>query len=131
MLTSFFVLYFILDCSRVYVDMYRTNRKQLRDSEAEHERTVIALGAKSEFLATISHELRTPLTSIKGALDLINARSFGPLPEKYLKVFGIAQKNADRLTSLINELLDLQRMELGKWRTKCKPWMWRSWYCSA
>lgn len=112
--TSVFVLYFIIDCSRIYLGFYQDNRSQLEKLQKEHEITKVALNAKSEFLATISHELRTPLTSIKGSLDLISSGALSTSSESYQRVLNIAQRNSERLNALINELLDLQRMESGK-----------------
>ncbi len=70
--------------------------------------------AKSEFLATMSHELRTPLTSIQGALGLILGGVAGQLPEKAAALIEIAHRNGDRLVRLINEILDIQKIEAGK-----------------
>ncbi|MDP3340167.1 histidine kinase N-terminal 7TM domain-containing protein [Frigidibacter sp.] len=69
--------------------------------------------AKSQFLAVVSHELRTPLTSIKGALDLLNNSVTGELPEATRRIVQIAANNSKRLTTLIEDLLDLQQIEQG------------------
>jgi len=69
---------------------------------------------KNEFVATISHELRTPLTSIKGALGLIDSGAIGEIPDKALRLIGIALKNSDQLMHLINDILDLEKIESGK-----------------
>ena len=68
---------------------------------------------KSEFVATVSHELRTPLTSIRGALGLIAGGHFGKLAEKGERMLDIALKNTDRLVRLINDILDIERIESG------------------
>lgn len=112
--TSLFVLYFILDCSTIGLRYYRTNRSQLVQLRIENQRARDALASKTEFLSTISHELRTPLTSIRASLDMALAGAFGPMPEKSSQVLGIAQRNATRLSKLIDELLDLQKIEVGK-----------------
>lgn len=112
--TSLFVLYFIVDCSVVGLRYYRTNSRQLAQLTVENNRAKAALAAKTEFLSTVSHELRTPLTSIRASLDMALAGAFGPLPDKSAGVLGIAQRNAHRLGVLIDELLDLQKMEVGK-----------------
>jgi len=78
---------------------------------SEHK---IAEKAKSEFVSTVSHELRTPLTSIKGALGLIEAGVGGELPEKVSKLVTLASKNSDRLMLLINDLLDIEKMQSGQ-----------------
>lgn len=67
--------------------------------------------AKSEFLSIASHELRTPLTSIKGSLSLLNSGVVGQFNEAALNLMNIALNETDRLIRLINELLDLAKIE--------------------
>jgi len=69
---------------------------------------------KSEFVSTVSHELRTPLTSIRGALGLLSSGLLGPIAEKGQRMLEIAVTNTDRLVRLINDILDLERIESGK-----------------
>ena len=69
---------------------------------------------KSDFVSIVSHELRTPLTSISGALGLVAGGATGPLPAKAQALMTIARSNCDRLTRLINDILDLERIEAGK-----------------
>jgi PAS domain S-box-containing protein len=69
---------------------------------------------KAEFLSTISHELRTPLTSIKGYADLLLAGEAGPLSPTQEEFLGIISRNADRLSQLVNDLLDIERLESGE-----------------
>ncbi len=69
---------------------------------------------KSEFVSTVSHELRTPLTSIKGALGLLRSASLDGLPEHASKMLDIAYSNCDRLSLLINDILDMEKIEAGK-----------------
>ncbi len=69
---------------------------------------------RSEFVSTVSHELRTPLTSIMGALGLMRSRVVGPLSEKAQQLATIAYDNCDRLVRLINDLLEVEKMEAGK-----------------
>jgi len=66
---------------------------------------------KNEFISTISHELRTPLTSILGSLQLIKGGAVGELPEQANKLVDIACKNTDRLLSLINDILDFEKIK--------------------
>ena len=77
------------------------------------ERKVIER-AKNEFIATVSHELRTPLTSIKGALGLAMSGAVGEMPEKMGGVVSMAATSCDRLVVLINDILDLEKIEAGK-----------------
>jgi PAS domain S-box-containing protein len=69
---------------------------------------------KRELTATVSHELRTPLTSIAGAISLLNGGAVGPLPEAARNLVAIADKNAQRLRVLIDDLLDMERLLAGK-----------------
>ncbi|MHA7815407.1 MAG: GAF domain-containing sensor histidine kinase [Pseudohaliea sp.] len=71
---------------------------------------------KSEFVATVSHELRTPLTSITGALGLLAGRSQGELPEPMRQLVDTAYRNGQRLSHLINDLLDFEKISAGKLR---------------
>ncbi|MDQ2088795.1 sensor histidine kinase [Marimonas arenosa] len=109
--TVIFVMYFIIDISRVFLAMYRRNLRHLRQIESEHSKTLEAYQVKSRFVSTVSHELRTPLTSIKGSIDLINTGALGDVPEGYAKLLDIAGRNSERLERLINDVLDVQRME--------------------
>lgn len=68
---------------------------------------------KNEFISTVSHELRTPLTSIRGALGLLTLDSQSRKNEKTANLLRIALTNSDRLMSLINDILDLERLQSG------------------
>lgn len=69
---------------------------------------------KNEFVATVSHELRTPLTSIKGALALISASPQEGVSPSNKRLIEIAVLNTDRLTSIVNDILDLEKIASGK-----------------
>ncbi|MBC3936165.1 PAS domain S-box protein [Undibacterium sp. CY7W] len=69
---------------------------------------------KSEFISTVSHELRTPLTSISGALGLLLGGATGTLPDSLTPLLNIASKNSQRLTYLIDDLLDMEKLSAGK-----------------
>ena len=69
---------------------------------------------KQEFLAVVSHELRTPLTSMLGSLGLLRSPRLAAQPEKVKELLRIAERNGERLLRLINDLLDLQRLEAGE-----------------
>ncbi len=69
---------------------------------------------KDEFVSVVSHELRTPLTSIQGALDLLAGGALVDRPDYAQHMLNIATKNADRLVRLINDILDIERIESGK-----------------
>ncbi len=70
--------------------------------------------AKAEFVSTVSHELRTPLTSIKGSLGLIRSGALGALPDKLGSMLDIAYNNSERLVLLINDILDMEKIQAGK-----------------
>ncbi len=76
---------------------------------------------KSEFVSTVSHELRTPLTSIRGALGLVTAGATGALPPKAKELLSIALGNSERLTRLVNDLLDLNKIEAGRLELTLSP----------
>lgn len=69
---------------------------------------------KREFISVVSHELRTPLTSISGSLQLIASGVAGELPNMARELIAIATKNCDRLVRLINDILDLEKVESGQ-----------------
>jgi PAS domain S-box-containing protein len=69
---------------------------------------------KEEFVSTVSHELRTPLTSISGSLGLLVGQWSGKLPESAARLVSIAHKNSQRLVRLINDILDIEKIESGR-----------------
>lgn len=73
----------------------------------------VAERAKNDFIATVSHELRTPLTSMKGALSLAASGAVGEMPEKVEKLVKLANSNCERLHLLIDDILDLEKIESG------------------
>ncbi|HEY9532442.1 MAG TPA: PAS domain-containing sensor histidine kinase, partial [Burkholderiales bacterium] len=83
---------------------------QGRDVTAQRE----AERVKKEFTSTLSHELRTPLTSIIGSLQLINTGVAGELAKDIGELTVVAERNGQRLLDLINDLLDMEKIESGK-----------------
>ena len=69
---------------------------------------------KNQFISTVSHELRTPLTSIRGALGIVLGKEADSLSPKALKMLETANRNSERLTFLINDILDLEKIEAGE-----------------
>src|SRR5687768_1794915 len=69
---------------------------------------------KKEFTSTLSHELRTPLTSIIGSLQLINSGVMGEVEKDVSELTVVAERNAQRLLDLINDILDIEKIESGK-----------------
>jgi PAS domain S-box-containing protein len=76
---------------------------------------------KREFVSTVSHELRTPLTSIRGSLGLIAGGVAGPIPEQARSLIEIAHKNSERLVRLVNDILDLEKIESGRIEFHMEP----------
>jgi signal transduction histidine kinase len=76
---------------------------------------------KSEFVATVSHELRTPMTSIKGYVDILLMGAAGQLTEQQHGFLDIVQTNTERLNILVNDLLDVSRIEAGKVELSIQP----------
>jgi len=76
---------------------------------------------KTEFVSTVSHELRTPLTAITGALGVAMSGTLGDFSEKLKNLLDIAYKNSQRLTLLINDLLDMDKLLAGKLEFHCEP----------
>ncbi len=76
---------------------------------------------KNDFISTVSHELRTPLTSISGSLGLISAGMAGKIPEEAHSLVKIASNNSDRLVRLINDILDVEKIESGRMEIEFYP----------
>ncbi|MBX9569778.1 MAG: hypothetical protein K2X77_12850 [Candidatus Obscuribacterales bacterium] len=75
---------------------------------------------KQQFVAMVSHDLRTPLTSVKGFLELLAGGVYGDLNETGEHRAGLAQRNITRLISLINDLLDYEKLQSGKFSLDCR-----------
>lgn len=90
----------------------------LREVNAELAR---ASRLKDEFLASMSHELRTPLTAILGLSEVLKIESYGPLTERQLKAVSNIEESGRHLLSLINDILDLSKIEAGKMELQIGP----------
>ncbi|MEW6056174.1 MAG: hybrid sensor histidine kinase/response regulator [Bdellovibrionota bacterium] len=87
---------------------------EMADSlKAQNEKLKELNRMKSDFVSTVSHELRTPLTAIKGSIGLILGNVTGPIPQETAEMLKITEKNTDRLIRLINEILDVAKIEAG------------------
>ena len=84
--------------------------------DVTHEREVDRM--KTEFVGLVSHELRTPLTSIKGFTDMVLDGDAGEIEEEAREYLEIVKSNADRLVALVNDLLDISRLESGRVQLK-------------
>ena len=76
---------------------------------------------KGEFVATVSHELRTPMTSIMGSLGLLAGGAAGELGDSARRLISIAHGNCQRLVRLINDILDIEKLESGKVQFTVRP----------
>lgn len=92
-----------LQSASLYQELKVTNRK-LQKLER----------LKSEFISIVSHELRTPLTAIKNAMDIILSGKAGDMTENIEKFVSMGKRNATRLSGIINDLLDISKIEAGK-----------------
>jgi signal transduction histidine kinase/CheY-like chemotaxis protein len=115
--TSAVLLFAFLRAHRTIRDL----AEQLTQAREQQHQHTIQLSQRSEldtlkdeFISTVSHELRTPLTSIRGALGLLSSGIIGDVDAKALNLLRIAVTNTDRLIRLINDILDLERMESGR-----------------
>lgn len=110
----------LLDLAKVVIDEMelRVAARKMAAADAELRRLNHELEAasrnKSEFLASMSHELRTPLNGILGASELLGQGLFGPLNEKQQEYVGDIQQSGAHLLRLIDDVLDLSRIEAGQ-----------------
>ena len=89
--------------------------------EIQNRRIQEAARLKSEFVANMSHELRTPLNSLLGFAELLADQRFGPLPSRYQEFGRIMHGSAQHLLQLINDILDLAKVESGKIELQPEP----------
>jgi len=87
--------------------------------DVTHEKEVDRM--KTEFISVASHELRTPMTSIKGSLDLLLGGFVGEVSGEIKELLVIAQSGCERLIRLINDILDLSKIEAGRMQLKLQP----------
>ncbi len=90
------------------------NARLFREIEQKSRELEVASRHKSQFLANMSHELRTPLNAILGYTELIVDRIYGEVPEKISEVLERVQKSGRHLLGLINDVLDLSKIEAGQ-----------------
>ena len=90
------------------------NARLFREIEKKGRELEIASKHKSEFLANMSHELRTPLNAILGYTELILDKIYGNVPEEIQEVLERVEKNGRHLLSLINDVLDISKIEAGQ-----------------
>jgi signal transduction histidine kinase len=106
------------------VKLAREANARERAAEAERvarERAEAADRAKSAFLATMSHELRTPLNAVIGFAELIDQEAFGPVAARYKEYGGLIVKSGRHLLKIINDILDLAKLQSGKTELMLEP----------
>lgn len=108
--------------AELHVSKFRTQEGKhflvtVQDVTERHEMEKL----KREFVSMVSHDLRTPLTAVQGTLDLLEEDTYGELTEQGHKRVKVANESVDRLINLINDLLDIEKMEAGKMRLEAKP----------
>ncbi|MDH5435392.1 MAG: cell wall metabolism sensor histidine kinase WalK [Gammaproteobacteria bacterium] len=100
---------FPIDNQEIYLYLLRDNTEKNK-----------MLRIKDEFISVVSHELRTPLTSIKGSLGLLEGGALGPLQDNIKDLVSVAKNNSDRLLTLVNDILNIQKMESNNIEYDCK-----------
>jgi len=88
--------------------------RDITDQKRAQEAVMETVKLKSDFTAMVSHELRTPLTAIREGIDMVRDGSMGAINEEQKDFLDTAQRNVDRLTRLINDVLDFSKLDAGK-----------------
>jgi signal transduction histidine kinase/putative methionine-R-sulfoxide reductase with GAF domain/HAMP domain-containing protein len=102
------------------------NARLFREIEEKSRELELASRHKSQFLANMSHELRTPLNAVLGYAELMVDGIYGEVPEKALGVLARVQANGRHLLGLINDVLDLSKIEAGQLSLAIVPYSWRT-----
>jgi signal transduction histidine kinase len=97
---------------------FEMSQRGLRGQLEEHARLE---RLKDEFISVVSHELRTPITSIHGSLNLVVGGKAGELPPEARHLLEIAHRNSQRVVRLVNEILDIQKLESGEISLDARP----------
>jgi PAS domain S-box-containing protein len=103
----------VTERKRTEQQMESLKKSYLAELEARHREAERLNQLKSEFIASVSHELRTPLHTIIGFAELLAEQEAGPLNEKQMRFAHHIRTDSDHLLSLINDVLDLSRIEAG------------------
>jgi signal transduction histidine kinase len=115
-----FLFFMLFMWRRLHIEYWRAlgvRAELVRAKEAAEAANL----AKGQFIANVSHELRTPLTVIVGALGLVESGASGKLPPQAMKLFEMAYQNGKHLTTLINDILDFEKLNAGGMSFNCRP----------
>lgn len=96
------------------LEMIKILKNEIADHKVTETRLQEAIAARSQFISMVSHELRIPLTAIKEGLRLMAHEKTGKLNCKQIEFLDLTQRNVDRLSRMINDVLNFQRLEAGK-----------------
>ncbi len=99
-----------INCSKCTIDNSEKYIMIIRDISKEKELEIL----KNNFISIVSHELRTPLTSIKGAIGLLSSGMLCDIPDNAQNLLNIATSNITRLNTIINDMLDIEKIKAGK-----------------
>jgi len=110
----------IMQFSLIYMILIAICILMIINVRKEESRRIKAEQHKNNFVSSVSHELRTPITAVNGTLSLVLSGVTGDIGSKSKEMLAIAQRNCNRLTYLINDLLDLQKIEAGKMKYNIK-----------
>jgi signal transduction histidine kinase len=109
------------DMNRELEERVRTVLRAYRATKDELDEQKRLEQLKNEFISVVSHELRTPLTSIHGALGLINTGAMGEVGPEARQLLDVASRNSQRLVRLVDDILDLQKIETGAMPFQLQP----------
>jgi len=104
--------------TNILLDDLTASEDQLRAAKDAAE---AAAEVKGRFVSIVSHELRTPLTAIHGALKLLDRKVYGPLPDQAAQLVTLGVQDTERLTRLISNVLDFQRIDANHWTPSAAP----------
>ncbi len=107
--------------ARTFEQLAASTEQRERQLKEDVERLTELERLKRDFVSTVSHELRTPLTSMRGAIGLILGGKVGELPPRAKDLLQIAMSNTERLIRLINDILDVERMDAGETTMRREP----------
>ena len=117
-----------LENARLYEEVFQSRHDleiKIQERTAELAAANAALQqmnkAKSDFVSIVAHELRTPLTSVKGYASILRSGQLGPMTDAQAERLAKIEKNADHLAALINNLLDIARIESGRVAMNLEP----------